>query len=62
MTTLAFPRFTSRGTIFHCEPKYRTLRAVTVVGRFHAFRRRGSHAKMNAQWCAVRTHSSWSRA
>ena len=55
-------RFSNRASIFQCEPKYRILRAVTAIGRIHAFRRRGFRAKMNAQWCAVRAHSSWSRA
>jgi hypothetical protein len=55
-------RYTYSATIFSCEPKYRILRAVTAVSSIHAFRLRGLRAKMQAQWCAVRTHSSWSRA
>lgn len=73
MTTLEYPsisgvvdpggrRFTCRGTVFECEPRYRILRAVTGTGHIHALRHRGSRARMTAHWHAIRTHSSWSRA
>lgn len=55
-------RFLCRASVFGCEPKYRILRAVTAAGTIHAYRRHGSRAMFSAQWHAIRTHSSWSRA
>lgn len=55
-------RFFCRGSVLTCEPKYRVLRAISIVSRIPALHHAGLRERICAQWHCVRAHSSWSRA
>lgn len=56
------PKRRLRCSVFACAPKYRVVRAVSVVKRLQTFAHPGLRRLLTSHWQAVRTHSSWSRA
>jgi hypothetical protein len=55
-------RYTCRGSVLECEPKYRVLRAISKVARLPCLRHTALRERITVHWHFVRTRSSWSRA